>query len=172
MGSCRYETAEGLIRDGANVAQSHGRRLSCQFGVHSVQDGTSIERGGALGMIALSVSYRAPPIQTAQHRRTLIKPDRPSVRTSHPFVHARSLGECPTPTGCIRAPSLLPSSRICLHCSDVVGANTRVGRHLNVRAQLVKVARDEFEGIEMGSRAFCNSNVGICERSAMMRVSR
>lgn len=84
---------------------------------------------------------------------TLTVPLSSSVLTNHPFVHAKSDGEWPTPTGCTLAPSLLANSRICRHWRTVVGTKTRCGLHLKVLAQLEKVARGEVEETEMGWRA-------------------
>lgn len=89
------------------------------------------------------------------------------MRTSHPVVQAKSDGECPTPTGCTVACSLRASSTICLHCRAEVGANTRDGRHSNVRAQFVKSANGEREGIEQASRAIRRSIVSHVDRSAV-----
>jgi hypothetical protein len=47
----------------------------------------------------------------------------------------------------------------------VVGWNTRCGAHSNVRAQFVKRARGEREGIEIGSRSRCSAAVGMDVRS-------
>lgn len=129
-----------------------------------VQDCAGIECSSPFARVALLIRPMGWAAISKQ-KLTLIKPERPSVLTSQPLVQARSLGECPTPTGCIRAPSRLPSSNICLHCSAVVGANTRVGLHLNVRAQFVKLAREELDGIETGSRARCSSKVGTLAKS-------
>lgn len=79
---------------------------------------------------------------------TLMSPLSPCILTCQPFVQARSDGEWPTPTGCSLAPSRRAYSTIRRHSSTVDGAYTRSGRQWNVLAQLAKVARFEFEGIE------------------------
>lgn len=96
---------------------------------------------------------------------TCSAPFTPSMRTSHPFVHPRSDGECPTPTGCRLLPSLRASSTIWRHCSGVRGAYTRSGRHSNVRAQFVKKA---FAGGSIrASRLRSSRSVSIFSRSVV-----
>ena len=98
---------------------------------------------------------------------TLTVPFNPSILIIQPFVHARSEGECPTPTGCTVASSLLASSRIIRHSLAEFGTNTRRGRHSNVFAQFEKIARDDSEEIEIGSNADCKSGVDIDPMSFM-----
>jgi hypothetical protein len=95
-----------------------------------------------------------------------MKPLTPSILTSHPLVQARSDGECPTPTGCSLAPSLLASSTIDRQCSTVVGANTRCGLQRNVFAQLVNSASGAAVGTDTPSTELRSSLVLIDSRFA------
>lgn len=112
------------------------------------------------------LSWRST-VSLVEGQLTSTVPVTPSIRTNHPSVHARSDGEWPTPTGCTVAFSRRASSTICRHCRAVVGANTRVGRHSNVRAQLVKRDKGDLDGTEHASRAMRRSSVSTEARSAV-----
>lgn len=106
-----------------------------------------------LDIAPASAKARQQAKEDQEKTLTLTVPLSPSILTNHPFVHAKSDGEWPAPTGCTLAPSLLANSRICRHWRAVVGTKTRCGLHLNVLAQLEKVASGELEETEMGWRA-------------------
>lgn len=53
-----------------------------------------------------------------------------SVRTMYPDVHAKSLGECPTPAARTLRPSRLASSRMSAQWYSVDGSNTASGEQV------------------------------------------
>lgn len=178
VGRRRDQPRNRLVADAAQVAQRLRRAVAHQRRVHRVQRCAGAEVGRLVRLRDLmsacssgSSPLRCPagaplsPRTAHKHGLTSSDPFRPCIRTSHPLVHPRSDGECPTPTGCTLLPSLRASSMICRHCSAERGAYTRSGWHSNVRAQFVKKADDR--GSMSGARFRCSRSVETFSRSVV-----
>lgn len=91
--SCRDETTNRLIGYRADVG--HGKRWDggSEGFVDIVQNGAGSERGCLLLVVDLQRGQLGAAGDSSAAELTLICPLIPSILTSHPFVHDRSLGE-------------------------------------------------------------------------------